>query len=122
MANTKSIVKTKEAKEIKNSLMLSGSPLNVKQLMHMLQRTPKEHIYKRVGKGGGEFEYVTGTYMKKVLNYMFGWMWDFEVKSHGQEKDLVWVLGRLTMHYRNTCQPAPAGRSIRRNYQGANHV
>ena len=97
MANTKSIVKTKEAKEIKNSLMLSGSPLNVKQLMHMLQRTPKEHIYKRVGKGGGEFEYVTGTYMKKVLNYMFGWMWDFEVKSHGQEKDLVWVLGRLTI-------------------------
>ena len=75
--------------------MLSGSPMNIKQLLHIIQKTPAEHIYHRAGKGGGQFDYVTGTYIKKMLNYTFGWMWDFEVKNHGREGDLVWVLGRL---------------------------
>jgi hypothetical protein len=94
MAN---IQKAKEGKKIKGELMLSSSPLSAKQLLFVLQKTPKEHIYHRPGKGGGEFEYVTATYMKKVLNYAFGWMWDFEIKEHGQEKDLIWVLGKLTI-------------------------
>jgi len=97
MPNTDAIIKAKETKEMKNSLMLSGSPMNLKQLLHIIQRTPPEHIYHRVGKGGGQFEYVTGTYMKKMLNYTFGWMWDFEIKDHGREKNMVWVLGRLTI-------------------------
>jgi len=62
-----------------------------------LQKTPKEHIYTRPAKGGGEWEYVTGVYVKKVLNYCFGWRWDFEIKEHGREGNLVWVLGRLTI-------------------------
>ena len=77
--------------------MLTNSPLTAKQLLHILQRTPKEHIYRRPAKGGGEWEYVTGIYVKKVLNYVFGWMWDFEIKEHGREGDLMWVLGRLTI-------------------------
>src|SRR3990167_1664162 len=97
MSNTNAIVKAKEAKEMKNSLMLSGSPMNIKQLLHIIQKTPAEHIYRRIGKGGGQFEYVTGTYIKKMLNYTFGWMWDFEVKNHGREANLIWVLGRLTV-------------------------
>ena len=94
MAN---IQKAKEAKKIKGELMLSQSPLSAKQLLYILQRTPKDHIYKRPGKKGIEFEYVTGTYMKKVLNYAFGWMWSFEIKEHGREGDLMWVLGKLTI-------------------------
>ena len=90
----KEIVKVKKSK---GELMLSPSPLSEKQLLHILQKTPKNHVYRRVGKGGIEFEYVTGTYIKKVLNYTFGWMWDFEIKDHGREKDMVWVLGRLTI-------------------------
>ena len=97
MPNTDALVKAKETKEMKNSLMLSGSPMNLKQLLHIIQKTPAEHIYHRVGKGGGQFEYVTGTYIKKMLNYTFGWMWDFEVRDHGREKDMIWVLGRLTI-------------------------
>lgn len=67
------------------------------QLIHILQATPKQHIYKRPAKGGGEWEYVTGAYVKKVLNYVFAWNWDFEVKEKGQEGDMIWVLGRLTV-------------------------
>ncbi|MDD5065189.1 MAG: Rad52/Rad22 family DNA repair protein [Phycisphaerae bacterium] len=96
MAN-KSIDKAKEAKDTKNALMLNPnqSILNSKQLLHILQKTPKEHIYSRPAKGGGNWDYVTSTYVKKVLNYVFGWMWDFEIKEHGKEGRLVWVLGRL---------------------------
>lgn len=97
MTDSKALAKAKKSKETKNKLMLTNSPLTAKQLLHILQRTPKEHIYRRPAKGGGEWEYVTGIYVKKVLNYVFGWMWDFEIKEHGREGDLMWVLGRLTI-------------------------
>lgn len=67
-----------------------------KQILQILQRTPKEHIYRRPAKGGGMWDYVTGTYVEKVLNYVFGWDWSFEVKQHGREGQLVWVLGKLS--------------------------
>lgn len=89
--------KAKEAKKIKEGLMLSPGPLSAKQLLFVLQKTPKEHIYSRKGKGEKIFDYVTSVYMKKVLNYAFGWMWDFEIKEHGREKEMVWVLGKLTI-------------------------
>lgn len=71
--------------------------LFTEQLVHILQSTPKEHIYTRPAKGGGTWDYVTGVYVKKVLNYVFAWNWDFEVKEKGIEGDLIWVLGRLTV-------------------------
>ena len=79
--------------------------LSNKQLMHMLQRTPADHIYERPAKGGGVWQYVTGTYVKKVLNYTFGWCWSFEVKAHGKEGKLIWVLGKLTIVNPKTFQP-----------------
>lgn len=88
---------TKE-KDIKNALTLAESPINSNQILQIMQRTPDNHIYQRPAKGGGTWDYVTGTYVKKVLNYAFGWQWDFEIKNHGREGNLVWVLGRLTCH------------------------
>lgn len=67
------------------------------QLTFMLQRTPREHVYRRKGKGNQDFDYVTGSYITKALNYIFGWNWDFEVVEHGKENNHVWVLGRLTV-------------------------
>ena len=71
--------------------------LFTEQLIHILQATPREHIYTRPAKGGGTWDYVTGVYVKKVLNYVFAWNWDFEVKEKGIEGGLIWVLGRLTV-------------------------
>ena len=97
---SKAIQVAKKAKETKGRLMLNPaqSPLTSKQLLHILQRTPKEHIYHRKGKGGGQWDYVTGVYVKKVLNYVFGWMWNFEVIEHGKEGEQIWVLGKLTIN------------------------
>ncbi len=89
----------KDLEPIKNkskySLVTTG--LENKQILHMLQKTPPVHIQKRAGKGGGTFDYVTGIYMKKVLNYIFGWDWDFEIIEHGTEGKYVWVKGKLTV-------------------------
>lgn len=78
-------------------LMLQSGAINEKQLLHILQRTPRKHIYRRKGKGGRDFEYITGTYAKKVLNYTFGWLWNFEIKDKiiDHEAKQCIVLGRL---------------------------
>ena len=73
--------------------------LNEKQLQILLRKTPKSHIYKRPAKGGGQWEYVTGTYIRKVLNLMFNFNWDFEVVEHKFDLALkqAFVLGKLTV-------------------------
>jgi len=80
-----------------SKLFLENSPFSPRQLLNILQKTPAKHVYRRPAKGGGEWDYVTGTYVKKVLNYVFGWMWNFEVKDKGIEGDCLWILGRLTV-------------------------
>ncbi len=80
-----------------DELTLAGEiNLNQKQLALLLQSTPAQYVHKRPAKGGGEWEYVTGGYMKKVLNLMFGWDWDFEVLSKEIAFGEVVVLGKLT--------------------------
>lgn len=67
------------------------------QLVYLTARTPAKFVRTRPGKGGQKFKYVDGAYVRKVLNYVFGWNWDFEIVEHGREQDHVWVLGRLTV-------------------------
>lgn len=71
--------------------------LSEAQIIKMVQRTPKEHIYRRKGKGGQAFDYVTGAYIEKVLNFVFAWNWDFEIVEHGILEGHIWVKGRLTV-------------------------
>jgi hypothetical protein len=70
--------------------------LNHKQLQHLLKVTPPKYVRERPAKGGGKWKYVSGGYVKKVLNLMFGWDWDFEIMEqlvlHGE----AIVKGRLT--------------------------
>jgi hypothetical protein len=98
-------IAVREEKPEKPLVLTNSNPLSNKQLLYMLQRTPAEHIYERPAKGGGVWQYVTGTYVKKVLNYTFGWCWSFEVKDHGKEGKLIWVLGKLTIVNPKTFQP-----------------
>lgn len=67
------------------------------QLIKILQKTPTQHVFTRPGKGGQSFKYVTGSYVIKALNYIFGWNWDFETIAHGVQQDQIWVQGKLTV-------------------------
>lgn len=78
------------------------------QLLRMLQRTPREQVHQRKGRGGKEFDYVEGHYCIKWLNFNFGWNWDYEiviqptaseiVQLIDKKIDQVWVTGKLTVH------------------------
>jgi len=77
--------------------MIPKTWISEKQIIHIIQKTPPQHIYTRPAKGGGTWSYITQSYVVKVLNFVFGWNWDFEVIDQGREQDQVWVKGKLTV-------------------------
>ncbi len=93
-------------KEGKGKLTLvQNSPITVKQILKIFQRTPAIHIHQRPGKGGETWDYVTGVYVKKTLNFVFGWLWNFEIAEHGLQGDQIWVKGKLTILNPKTYEP-----------------
>lgn len=83
--------------ENEKKLSLVKTDISNEQIKMILGRTPKRYIYTRQGKGGKMFEYVSGGYVRKALNYAFGFLWDFEIKEHGIQGNQIWVLGKLTI-------------------------
>lgn len=78
-------------------LTIPATWVSSKQIMRLVEKTPPSQIYKRPGKGGKQWDYVTVSYVQRVLDYTFGFNWDFDIVEHGKEADHVWVLGRLTV-------------------------
>jgi hypothetical protein len=91
------IISLSEISKVENPL------LNEKQLNMLLAETPKSHIYQRPAKGGGTWDYVTGIYVNKVLNMVFGWDTSFEVKQfeYNLETKQAIVLGRLSVRVKD---------------------
>jgi len=80
-----------------NDLSLIGdNVLNREQLSHILKKTPEKYVKTRPAKGGGVWRYVSAGYVKKCLNLMFGWDWDFEIVENTVMHGEVIVKGRLT--------------------------
>jgi hypothetical protein len=59
----------------------TGSLLNQNQVQKLFNSTPKNSRYKRPAKGGGEWDYVKTSYVRKVLDSVFGFSWSFEVET-----------------------------------------
>lgn len=76
--------------------LVENNSLNALQLKQILKRTPDVYIKERPARGGGKWKYVTGGYIKKCLNLMFGWDWDFEIISEQIQFDEAIVKGKLT--------------------------
>ena len=76
--------------------LANDNSLNAKQLQLLLKKTPSQYVRQRPAKGGGVWHYVSGAYVRKVLNLMFGWDWDFEVLSEMVQNNQVIVKGKLT--------------------------
>lgn len=76
--------------------LVENNALNPNQLAWVLKRTPSQYIKKRPAKGGGEWAYVSGSYVRKVLNLMFGFDWSFEIlEQHVMHGEAI-VKGKLT--------------------------
>lgn len=78
-------------------LSLVDSALNGKQLSLILKRTPEKYVKTRPAKGGGQWKYVSGGYVKKCLNLMFGFQWSFEILEQMIMHNEAIVKGKLTI-------------------------
>lgn len=96
MTNKKEITTTETNN---NRLVVAdySSPFSENQLKTILTKTPKEQIKKRPGKGGGQFDFVSGVYVKKQLNYIFGFNWNFEITGQDKSTNQVIVRGKLSV-------------------------
>src|SRR5690606_41444942 len=52
------------------------------QINILVKPTPKKYLKTRKGKGGQIWTYVSGGYINKVLNLVFGFDWDCNVLDH----------------------------------------
>ena len=57
------------------------SVLNQNQIQKLWNSTPSKFKFKRPAKGGGEWDYVKVGYVRKVLDSVFGFDWDFEIET-----------------------------------------
>jgi len=76
--------------------LVDNNALTAKQLKQLLRKTPAQYVHTRPAKGGGQWEYVTGGYVRKVLNIMFGWQWSFDIIDEKVMHGEVVVKGKLT--------------------------
>lgn len=53
------------------------SILNENQVQKLFNTTPKRWTYKRPGKGGGDWDYVKRGYVRRTLDSVFGFNWDY---------------------------------------------
>lgn len=58
--------------------MIPKTWLSERQVVKLVQRTPPKYVLKRKGRGGS-FDYVPIAYFRRVLNYTFGWNWEFKI-------------------------------------------
>lgn len=80
----------------KELALVDDNVLNAKQLQWIFKRTPQQYIKARPAKGGGSWNYVSGSYVRKVLNLMFGFDWSFEIlEQHVMHGEAI-VKGKLT--------------------------
>lgn len=80
----------------KDLSLIEDNSLNAKQLQFILKRTPPQYVKSRPAKGGGTWQFVSGGYVRKCLNLMFGFDWDFEILSQDVFYGEVVVKGKLT--------------------------
>jgi len=99
MADDNKVAIVNDGIALKDLGLSNDTVLNEKQLQILFKKTPAKHVYQRPAKGGGKWDYVTGTYVRKVLNLMFNFNWDFEVVEHKFDLQLkqAFVLGKLTV-------------------------
>ena len=57
------------------------SILNANQVQKIFNTTNAKYIYQKPGKGGGKFNYVRASYVRRTLDGIFGFNWDFEITT-----------------------------------------
>jgi len=89
------------ANTIEKDLILKvETQLTTDQVQKFFTKTPKDKIKQRPAKGGGSWNYVSGSYVTQVLNSLFGYNWSFEVITSMQEALAVAKTGTVAVQGR----------------------
>lgn len=89
------------ANTIKRDIILKvESELTTEQIQKFFTKTPKDKIKTRPAKGGGRWNYVSGSYVTQVLNSLFGFNWSFEVITSMSEAMTVSKSGTVVVQGR----------------------
>ena len=79
------------------------------------KKTPVDAVYKRPGRGGMTFDYVSGWWMIEQLNSLFNRQWSWRIDREEVGQSQVWVRGVLTVRM----APGPDGLISKEAYGGA---
>ena len=63
----------------RDDLLKVNTELTTDQIQKFFTSTPRDKIKTRPAKGGGQWDYVAGSYVTQVLNSLFGFNWSFNV-------------------------------------------
>jgi len=84
----------------KDMILKVDTQLTIEQVQKFFSKTPKDKIKQRPAKGGGQWSYVSGSYVTQVLNSLFGYNWSFEVITSMQEALAVAKTGTVAVQGR----------------------
>ena len=62
-----------------DKIVRTKSILNANQVQKIFNTTNKKYVYERPAKGGGKWSYVRTSYVRRTLDGIFGFNWDFEI-------------------------------------------
>jgi hypothetical protein len=77
---SKEIDKLKLQLDIKQ-VTRTTSLLNENQIQKIWNSTPDRYKYSRPAKGGGNWTYIKSSYVRKVLDSVFGFNWSFDIET-----------------------------------------
>lgn len=77
---SKEIDKLKMQLDIKQ-VTRTTSLLNENQIQKIWNATPERYKYTRPAKGGGNWDYIKSSYVRKVLDSVFGFNWSFDIET-----------------------------------------
>lgn len=64
-----------------NQVSRAKSVLNQNQIQKIFNSTPAKYKYTRPAKGGGNWTYIKSSYVRKVLDGVFGFNWNFDIET-----------------------------------------
>lgn len=64
-----------------NQVSRAKSVFNQNQIQKIFNSTPARYKYERPAKGGGNWTYVKSSYVRKVLDGVFGFNWNFDIET-----------------------------------------
>jgi len=89
------------------------SLLNENQIQKIWNSTPERYKYSRPAKGGGNWTYIKSSYVRKVLDSVFGFNWSFEIETSLKEAfEVASITGTCVVKGVLTCRVKSDGQWV----------